>query len=350
MIVIRMLLLLVFLFVAPVLLGAPWTTLLPAKNRYRLCACFPIGVFVQLAIFQLLEVPIAFLHLPFTLLCWIFAGVVAAACVISGVIFGKKKPFFIRFPRLNGWEIFYLIIFLALLGWQLYNGFTMDATIWSYDDAAYVTYAADTLRSNAIQTVNPYTGIALTFNVHRAMQGWIYYSAFLSKVSSVSIAAMERTILETYDIALAYAVYIYMASVLFFRKDNGLIFLIILSFLMIFGLYSQYSVTFRLLGPNYHGKAILAVSFFPLLFVLLIQTLNKTYNRKTGCLLLLLSVAATSLTMFGAVTMVLNTSLVVALYTVCRRRSWDRLKYIPWSSLLPALYCGIYFLYRYGQF
>ena len=342
-----------FLFLFPFLLGAPWTTPLPRKNRYRLLSCFPIGFFVEIAIFQLLEVPIAFLHLPFTLLCWIFSAVIIGASIYGIVFIWKQKPFIIKLSKLNGWETFYLITFIGLLGMQLYNGFVRDTTIWSHDDAMYVTYAADTIRYNAIQTIHPYTGTATTFNAHRALQGWLYFPAFLSAVSSVPVTVMERTVLETYDILLAYAVYVYMASVLFLKKDNGMIFLIILSVLYIFGLYSPYSVTFRLLGPNYQGKAVLAASLFPLLFTLLIQMLEQTYTTRKGLLLLLLSVSATSLTMFGAATVVLNTSLVVCLSVVsgkARKACMKHIQYIPWVCLLPALYCGIYFLHRYGRF
>ena len=303
MLVIRILLLAVFLFIVPVLLGAPWTTLLPSKNRYRLLACFSIGFFVELAVFQLLEVPIA-----------------------------------------------YLIVFLGLLVFQLYNGFVRDTTYWSYDDAMYVTYAADTIRYDSIQTIYAYTGIAARFNATRAMQGWLYYPAFLSKISSIPVAVMERTILETYDILLAYIVYAYMASVLFARKDNGLIFLIILSVLHIYGWYSQYSVTFRLLGPNYQGKAVMAVSVLPLLFTFLIQVLRRSYSRLIGTLLLLFSAAASSLSLFGAVTMAVNTTLVVGLYALSKRSCRRRLRYIPWGCVLPVMYCGAFFLYKYGQF
>lgn len=350
MILIRILLLMVFLLLIPVLLGAKWTTVLPKGNHYRISACFPIGFFVELAIFQLLEVPIAYLHLPFTLLCWVFAIIASLYCVHAVSFVKRRKPFVIRLPRLNGWETFYLIVFLGLLGWQMINGFLMDTTIWSYDDAAYVTYAADTLRFDAIQTIDPYTGIAIPFDAHRALQGWLYFPAFLSKISGISVAAMERTVLQTFDILLAYAVYAYMASVLFERKDNGLIFLIFLSVLYIFGWYSQYSVTFRLLGPNYQGKAVLAVSLLPLLFTLLIQMLERAYSRRKGILLMLLSMAATSMTMFGAVTFMLHTTLVVVLSLFHRDRQWKHLRYIPWGVSLPALYCGVYFLYKYGQF
>lgn len=350
MIVIRILLLTAFLLLIPALLGAPWTTVLPRRNRYRLCACFPIGFFVELAIFQLLEVPIAFLRLPFTLLCWAFAIVASLACVHAVLFVKRRKPFVVRLPRLSGWETFYLIVFLGLLGWQMFNGFLRDTTTWSHDDAAYVTYAADTLRFNAIQTIDPYTGIAIPFNAHRALQGWLYLPAFLSKLSGISVAAMERTVLQTFDILLAYAVYAAMASVLFERKDNGLIFLILLSVLHIFGWYSQYSVTFRLLGPNYQGKAVVAASLLPLLFTLLIQMLERAYSRKKGKLLMLLSAAATSLTMFGAATFMLSTTLVVGLSLFRRDRRWKHLRYILWGVSLPALYCGVYFLYKYGQF
>ena len=197
----RILFLIVFLFLVPVLLGAPWTTVLPNKNQYRLSACFPIGFFVELAIFQLLEVPVAFLHLPFTLLCWIFAIAIVVVCIFSGWCFGRYKPFSVKLPGLSGWELFYLIVFMGLLAWQLFNGLIGDTTIWSHDDAMYVTYAADTIRYDSIQTIYPYTGIATTFKAHRALQGWLYFPAFLSVISSVPVTVMERTILEAYDMS-----------------------------------------------------------------------------------------------------------------------------------------------------
>lgn len=345
MIIRQILSLMVFLLIVPVMLGTPWTTLLPGKGEYRLRACFPIGFFVELAIFQLLETPIALLHLPFTLLCWAFTAVIAAACVGSGLaIRRKKKPFTVKLSALTRWEFFYLVVFLGLFCWQLYNGFVRDTTIWSYDDSAYVTWAADTLRYDAIQTIDAYTGVAQPLNVGRAIQGWLYFPAFLSRISAIPVTTMERTVLETFDILLAYTVYAYMASVLFrANRENRLIFLIILSVLHIFGWYSQYSVTFRLLGPNYQGKAVLAVSFFPLLFTLLIQQLDRPYRRKFGILLLLLSATASSFTMFGAATMIVNTVLAVGLSVVGGRRRWKNMRYILWGATLPGLYCGIYF-------
>ncbi len=348
MVVLRVFFLALFLFIFPVMIGMSWTRMLPRKNSCRVLACFPIGLFVELAAFQLIVVPMAFLHLPFTLMCRIFAGTVGIFSIWSAVESIKKPPFTVRFPRLNKWELFYLTVFLGLLCLQLYNGYARDTTVWSHDDATYVTYAADTLRFNAIQTIDPSTGIAQVFNGQRALQTSLYFPAFLSLISDVPVTVMERTVLETYNILLAYAVYAYMASVIYKKTENGLIFLIILCFVFIFGWYSQYSVTFRLLGPNYQGKAVLAVSFFPALFTLLIQMLDRKYSSRFGLLLLLLSATASSFTLFGAATMILNTTLVVGMSVFRRRRRWKHLLYIPWGVAIPVLNIGIYFVCRYG--
>lgn len=345
MVVITKVLLVLFLFIIPAIIGMPWTRILPPKKWCRVFACFPIGFFVELAIFQLIVVPMAFLHLPFTLMCWIFAGIVVIYSIWSLVGTIRKPPFWIREPHMTKWEMFYLIVFLGLLGLQLYNGFSRDTTYWSYDDATYVTYAADTIRYNAVQTINPDTGVAQSFNAFRAMQTSLYYPAFLSILSSIPVTVMTRTVLETYNIFLAYMIYMYMASVIYKKLENGLIFLVILCFVFIFGWYSPYSVTFRLLGPNYQGKAVLATSFFPLLFTLFISMLDRNYSCKFGLLLFFLSASASSLTMFGVATVILNTVLVIILSIFRKERRWEHLLYIPWSTFLPLIYLGVYFLY-----
>lgn len=342
--IIHLFLLLLFLIILPVAIGLPWTRLLPKKSGCRMLACFPIGVFVEMGIFHLVVAPMACLHLPFTLMCWIFAGIVGIYGLWSAGSAVRRPPFALRFSPVGKWAGFYLVVFLVLVGIQMYHGFTRDTTVRSYDDAAYVTYAADTLRYNAIQTIDPYTGLAQAFDVRRALQTSLYYPAFLSMITSIPVTVMERTVLQTYNILLAYVVYAYMAGVMYKKPEDGLIFLIILCFAHIFGWYSKYSVTFRLLGPNYQGKAVLAVSFFPLLFTLMIQMLEKRYSKDFGVLLLLLSASAVSLTMFGNATMIVNTVLVLGLSLFRRDRQWKHLRYIPWATVLPALGLCVYII------
>lgn len=339
-------LLALFFFVAPVSLGLPWMVVLPNQNRYRMLACLPVGYFIELAIFHFLAVPFGFLGGSFRTLSLLFGLTLVAICLLSIYWMIRKHPVQIQLPRFSAWEWVYLFIFCVLLGWQLYNGLFGDQTYWSYDDAWYVTYGADTVRYDAIQRIDADTGVAITGNVTRELQSSLYFPAFLTLLTGVPATAMNRTVLECFDILLGYTVYAYLASVLFEKKENGLIFLIILSVLHIYGYYSQYSITFRLLGPNYQGKGVYAVSLLPLTFTLLMQKLEDPYEHRTGVLLMLLSAAAAGLTMFGAVTYLMNIGLVLVLALFRGKRRWKHLWYLLWGGILPVLYGTVYYIYR----
>ncbi len=337
------------LLVAPLALGIPWTQTLPSRNRYRLLAALPMGFFTELAIFLFLAVPFGFLQGSFSLLCILFAVILLLCCGVGIAAAIRTKPVVNRKLTFSGGEYLYLIIFLVLLGWQMYNGLVLDPTYWTYDDAGYIGYAADALRFDKMQVVNESTGLAqnpLT-NATRLIQSSLYFPAMLSFFSAVPVTTMERTILEVYNIMLAYTVYAYMASVIWEKKENGLIFLIILSVLHIYGYYSQYSITFRLLGPNYQGKAVLAASLVPFLFTYLIQILQDGYDRKSGAFLLIVSAAAVSLTLFGVPAMMMNSVLVIVLSIFRKQNNRRYLLYIPWACALPVIYGCIYFIYRY---
>ena len=122
--------------------------------------------------------------------------------------------------------------------------------------------------------------------------------------------------------------------------------MMILSILYIYGNYSIYSPTFRLLGPNYQGKAVLAVLFFPMLFSMMIERLERPFHKRFGYLLCLLSEAACSLTLFGAVTMIVNVTTPTVLLLFSEKHHWKRLWYIVWAGAFPLINIGIFFLYK----
>ena len=55
-------------------------------------------------------------------------------------------------------------------------------------------------------------------------------------------------------ILIAYATYVLLAKRLFRQRDNRLIFMVLIEVLYIYGFYSNYSATFRLLGAPWKGK------------------------------------------------------------------------------------------------
>lgn len=346
--ILKLLLLIVFLGVFPVLLGLPWMTALSHENRNRFLACFPLGYFIELAIFHLLAVPFAFFYWSFTALSIVFSCMLTVLAGFSVRFVMKLKPFRLSLPRFTGWELVYLVFFCALLAYQLYNVVIRDTTGWSYDDAIYVPYGADAARYDRILSIDPNKGIAIAaINAKRALQSSLFFPGFLTLITGIPATTINRTVLEAFDVFLAYVTFAYMASLLFKSKENGLVFLILMSVLHIFGFYSQYSITFRILGPNYQGKAVLAVSLFPLLFAFMIQKLKEEYDWRAGCILMLLSLSATALTMFGTATFILNLSLVIVLSLFRKKRKWKHLWYLLWGCTMPAIYGGIYLIYEY---
>ena len=161
------------------------------------------------------------------------------------------------------------------------------------------------------------------------------------------VTMVERTFSYTLNLLLAYSCYNYMAEDLYEKRKNRIIFLIFVSLLYLFGYHSHYSMTFRLLGPNSQGKAVLAVIFVPLLFVLFRKMLDYPYDRKFGVLLLFLSDAACSLSLMGVGYMVCITGGMVILSLFRKQRQWKWLLYILWGCSIPCIYACIYLLMKY---
>ncbi len=328
------------------MLGLPWAKKLAGSNVRGYFLCVPLGYFLQTAFFQFLEMPFAWLGFSFSSLCIVFIVVITILSFVSA-LWSRKLSFQSREKiSWTPWTTIFAITFIGLLIYQLVLALTMDRTYMSYDDAYYVTVANDTLTHDTLFVTEAYTGLRTTLDIHRTIQSSLVFPAFLSYVSGVSIVLMEHTILDVYYIVLAYITYTYMSTVLFSKLTDRFAFLIILSIVYIYGNYSIYSPTMRLLGLNYVGKAILAYLFFPLLLSMMVENLGKPYSKTYGIVLLLLSASASGLTMFGTVTMVANVCLPVIISLFFKGRQWNKLIYIVWGCTLPAIYACIFFAAR----
>ena len=346
----RLLLLPVAMVLFPMLLGLPWVEKLVRGRGIRMLLCWPTGYFLALALFEALAVPLTMLKESFFHLAAIYSGLLAAAGMFSLVCFfrfrkerqndkeekGREK--------LSFWEMLYLGAFLVLAGWTVIRGITWDATTMNYDDSEYLTRAADALEHGMLLGVSVTQGLSETIFMKRAMQGFLFYPAWLGWISGLPVTVAARTVMESVHLAMAYCVYAAMALALFRKREDALIFLLLLTLLYLMGHYSHYSPTFRLFGPNYQGKATLAVIFFPLVFTLLMLKLNEPYRGSCGVLLMLLSLAAVSMTLFGTVTMVVNVCLPVAVHLIRKPRRWGGLLYVLWASVFPMISAAVYIL------
>lgn len=334
--------------VLPVLLGMPWAK--ASGARYAAACAYGIGYFAGLALFHVTAFALAVFHVRFLIIIIVYSVLLGLACLGSLARLrrtGALKPRQANEPRekLRWHEWVLLAVFAVTLAVQIYHGFASEMSYMSADDSYYVALANDVLAADYIGTTDAYTGMATVLNMQRTIQTALYYPAYLTAVSGISVAAMEHTVQYIQLLILAYSIYTYLSGELLDKRENRLIFLVLVSVFYLFGYHSVYSLTFRLLGPNYQGKAVLAVSLTPLVLAVLIHALKEPYRWRNGLLLFILSLSAVSLTLWGSGTMLAIVTIPVVLSLFRRPRNWKHLWYIPWGLAAPAAFVALYTAY-----
>ncbi len=340
--------LLLLLGVVPLVIGLPWAHMTDGKTSYALA--YGVGFFIQLALFQVAVTPEVFLHGSLIHVVWIYSVLLLSACTWS-IWYIRKKHIFpsrIGAAKFSVFEIIYLCAFLAVLGVQIVRGFTYDLTYMSLDDATYTVIAEQALEGQGLGVVSADTGQAIVLDLKYGLPAWLYYPALLAFLSGLSVTTVAHTIQYVQLILLAYAVYWYLSGLLFENRQNRLIFMLFLALIYWYGHHSHYSLTFRLLGPNYQGKAVLAVSLTPLVLALLIKKLNEPYQWRFFWLLFLLSIAACSLTFWGAGTLIVVLALPILISLFFKGRDFKHLLYILGGSVIPANIAALFFIINYA--
>lgn len=317
------------------------------------CYIWLSGFFFMLALWEVISVPACFLKVGFTSLCVVYSIVLLAILIIKEKsncshkirfkLLGKKAKSFIK--SLSIWETVYILAFFILLSFQLINLVRLDIGWWNSDDATYIGYASTALQTDRMYLNDPMTGNAMLLDVQRSLQGFLLFIAYLSKITGISAVMMAHTVFAVVLVVASYMAAYLVACGLFRDRENRFLFLCILCVLYIFGYYSEYSLTFRLLGAIWQGKAVLAVVLSPFVFYVYQAVLNQEYQKKYGVLLLMLSVASISLSMAGAIFTVGFSVIVFGLFMVLNRKIMY-LKYILFSCAFPAIIAGIYLIIR----
>ncbi len=310
-----------------------------------------IGLFFSWAVFFGVYEVCSMLHISFLLFTAIYLLILLGICLFSvWRLIHKRGEWKIRFliekrKRWNRYEITYLVLFIFLLGVQLYFAFSYESTIMSYDDYDYVVEAQDMISSNQLEVRNIFTGEAYGINTQRMLNSWIPYTAYLSIVSGFHLTTIVHTVLPVALLLVAYRVYYYMAQSLFDKKENQIVFLILLSMAYIFGYYSSYSMAFRLHATLWQGKAVLMVIVLPFLIIFLSKTYDIEFNMQKGLYLAVISAAACSCTMMGAGMLCIIYGSFFVIFTISRRKiaGW---KETICGCIIPVVQMAVYFLLR----
>lgn len=336
--------------IVPVLIGGLFQSDICKTRSSQLVYRYVVGFFVMLAIYQLLEVPMALCYVKFHVLVIVYVIILG---ILVGVALYRRRKAGTLFPTVitkeketrTIYDWIYLLGFLAVLGYQLYHTIFYQMNEMSFDDATYVAYANDAVQANLLFLLEPYTGMYTGLSVKRLLQSSIVYPSFLAKLTGIHVTVIAHTIWPVFLVLMAYGVYYLIAVKLFEKRENQYLFLFFVALLYNFGFYSHYSTSFRLLGTIWQGKGILAVILNFLYLYLFSELYQKDYDRKMGVLAFLLSVASVALTLGGVISTAVISGVLFVLFFI-KNRNWRNIKYLVWANMMPIMYAGFYLWLR----
>lgn len=360
MLVLQILILLFFMVVIPMAMGAGIACFTEKQER-NICFIWVAGFSMFMALFQLVAVPVILVqekvdfgsYGALTVLVWLFGTMAVLIASGSMAIWVRRMR---RMPRLQVvgvkmlkqekilWTIFGALLFLQLV---------MAAVLFfgDGDDAFYVT-AATLSQANDNMYINlPYTGGTTGLDARHSLAPFPILIAFLARVTGLHAATMAHVVFPMFVIPLTYCTYGLIGNRLFKGKRNHVaIFMIFVEILVLWGNHSPYTAETFLMIRSWQGKAVLANVVLPATFLvvyMICERLNE--NRKVErSLFVLLFLLAGSAALCSTQGCILTVALV-GCFGIC-----TAVVYKAFRVLLPlglcmipaAIYMGMYLWIR----
>lgn len=344
----------------PIMIGR----LITYRARTGWIADYLVGFFGNLAIFYILYSIVEWIQNwctfvdpvigGFTLLLKVYGFVLAVLLILWICLERKslsKAITKVRIKLINGkldliadrFNMIYLLIFIIILVFQMYMAFAYEINQWSYDDYDYVVTSQDTITSDTLSYVNFIDGTMPNVAEKRAVASWGTYVSMLAKTTGFEVTTVYHTILPVFLLLLAYINFYYIAKFLFRKLEDRLVFLIILSVAYIFGLYSHYSSTFRLLGAIWQGKAVLSVIAVPFFMFFLIRAYKEKISNTYLLPIAAISLGVSSLTSLAALFIPILVVLVWLLMCIYHRKIYA-VRYLV-ASLIGPIYLIVFYAF-----
>ncbi|WP_026652337.1 DUF6077 domain-containing protein [Butyrivibrio proteoclasticus] len=296
-------LLVLWLLIIPFLIGILFNFILPVVRR-TVGITFILGYLVYFGCFEVVAIP-CMLKITYNAFSYctkyytIISLVLAAAGLIRGLWVLKRDGFNVLslFPgetHAGAHELLsprsdpkmlkmnyslesniYWGIFFVLLMFQMVMSVVMSS--FDGDDAYFVVESLLAQQADVMNTILPYTGTSTSLDIRHALAVITMWIAFIARQSGIHATIVSHSVIPCLVIALVYLVYVEIARILFRRRQEIIpVFMIIISFLMIFGNVSIYTNATFFLTRTWQGKAIACNQVFPLIFWVFLWMLEDT--------------------------------------------------------------------------
>lgn len=304
---------------APILIGSLMVSSMNKKNQRNLGMEYTTGMLVMLAVFQVVAIPFTILKRSLSELTVVYSLVLVVICVFA--MLNIRKVYKTRIIQIKKRASIWMIAFFFILLQIATSVFLNPDYVYSGDDTTYITMANDTVETDQIYLTDYLTGEHCSLgdvSPKYTLTSYLIFTSYLAKISGLHVLVLCKTVMPIVVIAMAYCIWIAMAEELFkWDTEKTIFFVIVLSILNIFGSFSNYTLSFRLLVCSWQGKALLAVVILPYLFFYCWQLFWKKYGGKQLFMVVIAMIAASSGTVFGnglAPIMVLVIALIAGFY------------------------------------
>ncbi len=284
--------LLLWLIIVPFCVGLLVNFILP-RSRRTIGITFILGYLVYMGIFEVVAITcmIKVTFSAFTYCRRIFIGIVLVLAVLGIVrsvmkVMNGEKSYLAIFPGEAHADVYDLMsprsdpkfykldyskeslvywgIFFVILAFQMVMSVVMAS--FDGDDAYYVVESLLAQQVDVMNTILPYTGTSTSLDIRHALAVITMWIAFVAKQSGIHATIVSHSVMPLFFIPLVYLVYVEIGRVLFRARQQIIpVFMIIVSFLLMFGNVSIYTPATFFLMRTWQGKALVSNLVFPLI-------------------------------------------------------------------------------------
>lgn len=216
---------------------------------------------------------------------WIYRGKKTRKSNLSGALKETNRFSWLRRVPYDTWEgRILLIMFLLLVGFQLYMAFTRAS--FDGDDAYYVVQALTAQQTDTLYRIDPNRGVSMPLDARHALALFPIWEAFVGTMCGIHATVMAHSVVPLFLIPLTYLIYYEIGCELFCSKKRLLpMFMVLMALWQMFGNVSIYTTeTFFLTrtwqGKSFAGNFIIPAAFW--IFLCLFREEERENRQRIG--------------------------------------------------------------------
>ncbi len=266
--IIKCLLIVIFFFIFPTLVGMNFTRFIK-DEKDNIIYAFILGYIVEFGIFQIYAIPCIVSHQSFSLLYYLFIGTVSALSILSIILNVKNyKSMFIHtldtikeLPKIATAVVILMILAECFIGFRYMH---IDQ-----DDYSFIAFANDAYQTDTLYKYNEKGNETDTLPARRFLSPWSIFIATTSRFVHIHPMVVAHTLMPAVFPIVVFSMYYLMGKQLFKNNLNDTIsFLLFLNFIYLFGAYTNKTAFMFMFVRIWQGKALLANLVLPFLYVI----------------------------------------------------------------------------------